>query len=422
MHSFPQLGRTWLVPFVAAVLLGGCATTGSNSPISAADEALYMERFAAQAAAAIEGGGLPAYDPLVSVVGASEVNSFTLKSGRISQAALAEAASYSAARNSSALLVWHEGKLVHETYFGDTNGDTLINSKSLAKPLTAIMVGRAIAEGHIESLDQPVSDFITEWRGTPKAAIQVRHLLDMRSGLLPQGFSTEPENVLNRAYLHPRHIDVIIHEYPLVNEPGSRYEYANANSELVAELIERATGMRYDTFISAALLEPIGAAGGTVWINREGGEPHAGCCIQLPAQTYLRFAQLLLGDGIWDGRRLLPEGYVDAMRTPTVENPHAGLGVFVAGDYVRGRGSLNPEMELSKTLHSEPYAASDLFLFDGNGHQVVYIVPSQDLIVLRTGSYPGGDLVWDNAYLPNAIIRGIERRVGEAAPTPQAGG
>lgn len=416
------------IAFLAGLLatsLAGCASMPpADAPLrfSEADEAEYMARFERQANAAIQGGGLPGYDPLIAVEGAGEVTPYTPVNGRIADAALTEATNYAEARNSSALLVWHEGRLVHERYFGETARDTLINSKSLAKPLTAIMVGRAIAEGHIASLDQPVADFITEWRGTPKAAILVRHLLDMRTGLLPQGYSTEPDNVLNRAYLHPRHVDVIINEYPLVNEPGSRYEYANANSELVAELIERATGQRYDHYIASALLEPIGAAGGTVWINRPGGEPHSGCCIQLPAQTYLRFARLLLSDGVWEGKRLLPEGYVTAMRTATRENPHAGLGVFVAGDYVAGRGSLNPDMELSKTLHSEPYAAADLFLFDGNSHQVVYVVPSQDLIVLRTGSYPDKAMPWDNSILPNLIIEGIERRPGETLPVPQAGG
>lgn len=402
--------------------VGAAAPPDSAAKTRAADEALYMQRYEAQQKAAIAGGGLPAYDPLEPVRGASPYQPLPVGPARIDASPLQKAEQFARERNSSAFLVWHEGALVQESYFGEADRDYLINAKSLAKPLTAIIVGRAIQQGHIKSLDQPVADFITEWKSDPgKSKILIRHLLDMRSGLLPQGFGGDPENVLNRAYLHPRHDEVIINEYPLVNEPGSRYEYANANSELVAPVIERATGQRYHDYVSDALLIPIGAQGGTVWVNRPGGVAHAGCCIQLPGQTWVRLGILLLNDGVWEGERLLPDGYVNAMRTPTKENPHAGLGVWVAGDYVESRGPLHPSMEAGKTLHSEPYADRDLFLFDGNGSQVVYIVPSQRLIIVRTGDRPPTDKPWDNSYIPNLVINAIKRGPDEPQPVPQEG-
>ena len=64
----------------------------------------------------------------------------------------------------------------------------------------------------------------------------------MRSGLLKQSFSKDPKDILNRTYLHPYHAEIIINEYPLTHEPGTRYDYSNANAELIAPLIERATG------------------------------------------------------------------------------------------------------------------------------------------------------------------------------------
>ena len=389
---------------------------------AAADEALYMERYERQQNAALAGGGLPGYDPLEAVRGA-QGGALPKEAARIDPSALDRAEAFSGARNSTAFLVWQDGALVRETYFGETDRHTLINSRSLAKPVTAILIGRAIAQGHVKSLDQPVADFITEWKNDPgKSKILVRHLLDMRSGLLPQGFAEGPESVLNRAYLHPRHDEVIINEYPLVNEPGSRYEYANANSELVAPLIERATGQRYHDFLSDALLIPIGAKSGTIWVNRVGGTAHAGCCVQLPAQTWLRIGVLLLNDGVWSGKRLLPEGYVTKMRTPTKENPHAGLGVWVPGPYVEKRGSLHPSMPFGQTPHSEPYAADDLFLFDGNANQVVYIIPSTGMVILRVGNRPTQELPWDNVYLPNTLIEGIQWKAGEARPIPQVRG
>ena len=252
--------------------------------------------------------------------------------------------------------------------------------------------------------------------------MRVRHLLDMRSGLLAQGFSTDRENPWSRAYLDPDHGRYIIDHYPLTDPPGSIYEYSNATADLVALVIERATGRRYGEFVGSEILKPIGAAGGTVYINRPGGLAHSGCCMMLPAQSWLRVAKLLLDDGVASGRRLLPAGFVQAMRTPTAQNPHYGLGVWVAGDYIARRGFANAARPGPKVLHGAPYRARDLFLFDGNSNQVVYIVPSQNLIVLRTGANPPKVPEWDNAVLPNLLIDGIVRHPGEPAPEPQRGG
>lgn len=408
-------------PFVLLVAIAatGCASTSEPETVTT-EEALYLQRYEAQTSAAIAGGGLPAYDPLEKVRGAAPYRTLPKAAARIDSEALQKAAKFAEDRDSSAFLVWQDGALVQESYFGDADQNYLINAKSLAKPVTAILVGRAIQQGHIQSLDQPAADFFSEWKDDPgKSKILVRHLLDMRTGLLPQGPAKGPGDVLNRAYLHPRHDEVIINEYPLVNEPGSRYEYANANSELVAPLIERATGKRYEDYLSDSLLIPIGAQGGTIWLNRAGGTAHSGCCVQLPAQTWVRLGILLLNDGVWNGERLLPVGHVKDMRTPTKENPHAGLGVWVTGPYVKERGSLHPSLPFGKTRHSEAYADKDLFLFDGNGSQVVYIVPSQKLVIVRTGNRPPKDKPWDNSYVPNLIINAIERGPGYIAPVPQ---
>lgn len=408
--------------FLASVLLalGACASVPLTT--AADEEAVYIQRYQAQERAAQTGGGLPNYDPLETVAGASTIAPLPGAPPDIAPASLSQARDFAAARDSSSFMVWHKGALIEETYFDGYNRDAPINAKSLAKPLTAILVGRAIAQGHIKSLDQPVADFITEWKSDPrKSRILVRHLLDMRSGLLAQSVPTGPDHILNRAYLHPRHDRIIINEYPLTHEPGTRYDYSNANSELVAPLIERATRMRYARYLAKALLEPLGAAGGTIFVNRHGGTAHSGCCVQLPAQTWMKLGILLLKDGVWNGRHLLPKGYVATMRTPTAQNPNAGLGVWTGEPYARMRGSLNPEFAMGRTLHSEPYAARDLYLFDGNGSQVVYIVPSLDLVIMRTGNYPAKDRPWDNSIVPNLIIRGIGPSAGNPASTATPG-
>ena len=408
-------------------LLSGLAilllTSLSAVAAPAEDEAVYQARFAQLFASFRAGLGLETYEPLEPVPGAVKYAALPLASRpSIDPSALQRAREYAAANRSSAFLVWRDGVLEESSYFGDTKAESLLTSRSLAKPMTAIAVGRAMALGKIRSLDQPVADFIPEWRGDERRRlILVRHLLDMRSGFLPQSMLPDPAHILNRAYLHPRHDEIIIREYPVVDVPGSRYEYNNASSEMVAVLIERATGRRYAEFISSEILQPIGAPGGSVWVNRPGGVAHSGCCLMLPAEAWLRLGILLAADGVWQGRRLLPTGYVTEMRRPTRENPYYGLGVYVAGDYTPRRGFAHPEREADsrKVLHSEPYLASDLFLFDGNANQVVYIIPSERLVILRMGDNPprGEGQEWDNTVLPNTVLRGILRARAGAAPS-----
>jgi CubicO group peptidase (beta-lactamase class C family) len=325
----------------------------------------------------------------------------------ISQTALDAAEEYAAQRNSTAMIVWHKGKVAREVYFGGTSKDTLISSGALAKPMAVLAVGRAIKEGYIESLDQPASDFFNEWQGTPKEQISIRHLLGMRSGLLPQDFTPDPESIMTRAYLHPCHEDIIINDYPLVHKPSSRYEYSNVNSELLAPLIERATGFKYANWLSDQLVVPLGAKGGQLWINRPNGVAHSGCCALLPADTYLRFAMLIALNGTWGDQDLLTSDFVLAMKSSTAQNANAGMGLYIGSPFKERRGPLNPEVSLGAVFHAAPYVADDLVLFDGNANQVAYIVPSEELVILRVGRWPDKGKEWDNSYLPNTILRSI---------------
>jgi CubicO group peptidase (beta-lactamase class C family) len=385
------------------------------------EEAAYLERYevSINRSAAKE-----LYQPLEALVGAhywSPLPAATADERTISDQALRDADAYAKRNNSSALIVWRNGRIEAESYYGTHSRTSVLNSFSLAKPITALAVGRAMMLGKIKSLDQPVADFVEEWRDDPlRAPIRVRHLLDMRAGFLRQGSSAGPGEIMARSFLHPRSEEILLKEYPVVDEPGTRFEYNNAASSIVAILIERATGRRYAEFVGTEILQKIGALGGRTWVTREGGLAHSGCCMLLPAETFLRLAILTLRDGTWDGQRLLPESYVKEMTRATAENPYYGLGVYVPDRYTKRRGWANPDLNLKKVLHSEPYAAADLYLFDGNMNQVVYVVPSQNLVILRTGGAPPRDenTEWDNAYLPNLIMRGISRDRRSSVPQP----
>ena len=407
-------------------LPGNILETPLTAEQSQADEAEYLQRVARvpeiQRTQPRNGG----YDPLVPIAGAADWTALpTVADGEqtISEEAWQEVFDYAAERNTHTVIVWRKGKVEYSAYWNDYTIDEPQISFSLAKPVTAAAVGRAIQLGYIESLDQPVKDFLPEWEGTEKEGILVRHLLDMRSGYLPQALGLEPGNILLRAYQHPRTEDIIINKMPLTHVPGTRYEYNNATSELVSPVIERATGRTYQDFVSEEVLQKIGAMGGEIWLNRPDGVAHSGCCILLPAESFLRLAILLHQDGVWDGEQLYPEGYAEEVRTATPHNPWAAMGaVYVAGVYKERRGAANPEtMSMGQTLHSEPYLDKDIYLFDGNSNQSVHVSPAEDLIVLRMGRFPSRDsgLVWDNTKIINTLIKGVKRGPGETMPEPQ---
>ncbi len=389
-----------LAMIMTTTLMGGAA-----APAADPDQAVYLKRLSDTGA-----NGREAYDTMEAVPGAAAPLRFPdAEPPSISADAKAKAIAYALANNSKALIIWRNGGIEAEAYGLGADATTLINARSMAKPLGAIAIGRAIALGAIKGLDQPAGAFITPWRGTPKAAITVRELLNMTSGLAEQGAVGDPASVMSRAYLHPHHDAVLVDEYPLTAVPGVRYQYSNASADLIALVIERATGRRYAEFVSSEVLKPLGAAGGEVWVDRPGGTAHSGCCILLPARTWLSLGLLLMQDGVWSGHRLLPPGYVQAMLTPTTSNPRYGLGVWLPGDYVQRRGFGRPDQMLGAVLHSEPYLASDLVLFDGNANQVLYMIPSKHLAILRMGNPPPKSPEWDNAFLPNLILRDLPK-------------
>ncbi|WP_310532239.1 serine hydrolase domain-containing protein [Novosphingobium sp.] len=384
---------------LAPIALLSCAAHAEPSA-----EEIYLERFATYLK---DAGNFP-YAPMERLPGAGNYRPLPVATHpAIALASLEQARGYAVANRSTAYLVWHDGKIEDAWFAPGINARTPLVSKSLSKPLTAIAVGRAIQLGKITSLDQPLSEILPELRGKQKGRILVRHLLDMRSGMLDQGFSTDPDHPLNRCYLSTEHGSCIIDTYPMIAEPGTRYAYANAPSDMVALVIERATGRRYGEFIANEVVRKIGALGGDIWVDRPGGLAHSGCCTLMPAETWLRLAVLLIDDGKWNGKRLLPANFVATMRKGTSQNPSFGLGIWIGEPFRQRRGFGAPGAAGPQVLHSQPYLDPDMFLFDGNNNQTVHISPKNRIIVLRMGPNPPASPEWDNSVLPNLLIRGL---------------
>ncbi len=334
----------------------------------------------------------------------------------ISADALREAVAYAEQMESFALLIHHRGALVVERYWGGHGPDSRFDTASMHKSVMALLLGIAIEEGHIGSIDDPVGRYLVEWADEPRGEITLRQLATMSSGLLVEAFRPSPFSKGMQLVLGSN-IDELALSLPLDEPPGSRFDYLNFSSQVLGIALTRAVGMRYAQYFSQRLWQPLGAPDAAVWLDREDGSPRIFCCLLASAPAWMHVGVLMLNEGRVDGRQVVPAEWLSAMTTPSAVNPNYGMQVWL-GSPASGMRTYNRESTL-EVPHSEPYLADDVVFLDGAGGQRVYVIPSAELVIVRIGK---SRMDWDDAVLPNALLRGrvaADPSPGEpAAPTP----
>lgn len=321
----------------------------------------------------------------------------------IAPAAIAEAARYAMARKTGALLVARHGRIEFESYGEGLGPTSLLTSRSLAKGVLAAVYGPAIARGHIGSLDDAIGAYLVEWRDDPRGRITIRQLLGFTSGL---------ENI-GLADLDPDSKAMRLVEGSAVNAAALRYQYAgppdrvvavnNADSQLAGLVLERATGRRYAQLLSDWLWRPIGAGAATLNLDDIGGDARLFCCMQARAVDWLRFGLLLQASGRWGQDQVIPRAHLARMIDGGPVNPLVGLGVLqgwdVADPLDQRRFAIVPQ--------AEPFASAGTYYLLGGRSIALWIVPEYDMVVFRWGEDVAD---WDNSFIVNTLIRGIETR------------
>jgi CubicO group peptidase (beta-lactamase class C family) len=316
---------------------------------------------------------------------------------------IAEAEQYADATDSVALLIYHQGALRYEKYWPGFNRSTRTNPNSMHKTVLGMLVGAAIADGFIDSVDTPASKWITEWQGDARREITVRQLLQMSSGLEIPIFGTwKSAKILFGSDLASGVLNLASEK-----TPGSEYQYSNANSQLLVILLERATGQRYATYLSSRLWQRLGADDAGLWMDRTGGLPRGFCCLFATARDWLRVGRLFLDGGRVGDDQVVPTEWIADMVMPSSKNSNFGYQVWLGSPPGTERKYNDYTV---KAYHSAPFAARDVIYIDGFGGQRVYVVPSLQLVVVRTGV---STTSWDDAIIPNAIIRAVSRGVGQ---------
>ena len=314
---------------------------------------------------------------------------------------LEAALAFGAETGSDALIVWRGGGIELEHYYEGADENTITSTQSMHKSVVAILVGAAIADGHIASVDDPVSRYLPEWGDDDRAGITLRQALWQSSGI---DFPTFAFGSLGpmMGLLVGRDMRSITLEQLAVEPPATNFEYNSINPLILGMVIENATGRPYAEYFSEALWEPLGAGDAWVQLDKEGGMARSYCCLDVTARGWLRLGLLHLHKGVANGRRILPEEWIAEIRRPAPTNPNYGFLTWLGNEHVEQR-SYNSKASL-RTYHSEPFAAADVAYFDGFGGQRVYIIPSADMVIVRTGSLAGD---WDDARLPNLLLAGL---------------
>ncbi|WP_408889105.1 serine hydrolase domain-containing protein [Myxococcus faecalis] len=220
----------------------------------------------------------------------------------LSEPALAALLKAAEDSGSAGLVLLRHGKLVGEWYFG---GDThRIEAMSATKGMVALAIGLLIDEGKIPSLDTPVSAFFPEWKDGLKGQVTVRHLLNHTSGLAANRGTLDiyASNDFVRYAL----------DSEVTNTPGSKHAYNNKATNLVAGIVERASGEKMDVYLARRLFAPLGIRDFR-WDTDPSGNPVGMAGLQLHPLDFAKVGQMLLQGGMWQGQRILSTEWIHAM-------------------------------------------------------------------------------------------------------------
>ena len=217
---------------------------------------------------------------------------------------------------SDAVVILKDGHLIADWDFGRKRGT--IEAMSATKSIVSLAIGRLIDAGKIKSVDQPVCEIYPEWKQGRKKLITLRHLLSQTSGL--QNVRMTPVEI----YPSPDFVQLAL-AAELSDEPGSKFSYNNKAVNLLAGVVQRASGMRMDKYLGKEIFEPLGIKDFS-WTLDSAGNPHGMSGLQIRAIDLAKIGQMMLDEGAWKGKQILSKDWVGKSIAPSQDlYPSYGL-------------------------------------------------------------------------------------------------
>ncbi len=270
-----------------------------------------------------------------------------------------------------AFVAVHDDRIVYESYFGGSSRESLLTSFSAAKSFVSTLVGIAIDEGRIGSVEDPVTDYLPELavRDPDFREITLRHLLTMSSGIRYRegGFPRLGDDTYTYYGVDLR--DVALNRTQIEQPPGLAWHYNNYHPLLLGLVLERTTETSVSDFMATRVWKPLGAEADASWnLDSEGsGFEKMESGFNARAVDYARFGQLFLHNGEWNGRRIVSEDWV---RAATRAGPAADPASYHQYRYFWWIDVEQPER----------------FYALGKYGQYIYVAPDADAVIVRLGS------------------------------------
>jgi CubicO group peptidase (beta-lactamase class C family) len=277
-----------------------------------------------------------------------------------------------------AFVVVHKDRIVRERYFEETTRESLLTSFSVAKSFVSTLVGIAIDEGLIDSVEDPVTEYVPELaeRNLEFVEITLRDLLAMSSGIRYDegGFPSLGDDT--HTYYGTDLRDLALNGTEVEQPAGITWHYNNYNPLLLGLVLERATGMSVSEFMSARLWRPLGAQAAATWSldSKGSGFEKLESGVNATARDYARFGLLFLNEGEWNGRRIVSKEWVRAATAADrTTDPAYHYQYFWWIDVER----------------------SGRFYAFGKYGQYIYVAPDADVVIVRLGRDWGvGNNTW----------------------------
>jgi len=265
------------------------------------------------------------------------------------------------------LLVISDGKILYERYGLGNTEDSRWISFSVAKSMVSMLIGAAIRDGYIDSVDEKVSDYLPRLKGSSYDQSSIKNVLQMASGVEWNEDYADPNSDVARATWGTTELYDYLRHKPRDAEPGEVFNYNTAETNLAGTLLRSAIGNNLSTYLSEKIWIPFGMESDAVWnLTEPGGGEFGGCCINATLRDYGRLGLFALGDGrLADGTEVLPAGWMQESTMPskgfggygyfwwlTAKDIFAATGIFGQGIYV------NREENVVIALHSARGVAS----------------------------------------------------------------
>jgi len=287
-------------------------------------------------------------------------------------------------KRTQAFIVIQDDTILYEKYFNGASRDTIVTSFSTAKSFTSALIGIAIAEGYIHSVDDPITDYLPELaeRDQAFASITIRDLLMMSSGIKYAEFPFVNGDDA-KTYYYPNLRQLALEDTRITSSPGERFLYNNYHPLLLGLILERATGTSVANYLQERIWKPIGMEYDGSWSLDENGFEKMESGINARAIDFAKFGRLFLHEGNWNGVEIIPQKWV-------AESTQADTSVDYANYYYDDFVFANGQGYYSYLWWGIQRDAEDYdFMALGKHGQFIYISPRKDLLILRFGESYG---------------------------------